>query len=160
MSRQEFFHDPGAPPAELVAPSVFAAVRDDRERLLLVCRMDSANWELPGGQVDVGDTVVGALQREVAEEAGILIDVLGVSGVYTDPGYVIRSAAGRVRRPFTVCFHAAPAPGTAPPRPDQVETSAAVWIDPARLDTLPVHPAMRLWIVNALDSGPGRSGVC
>jgi 8-oxo-dGTP diphosphatase len=68
VSRKEFFHDPAAPAAELVAPSVFAAVRDDRGRLLLVCRVDNGNWELPGGQVDVGDTVVSALHREVAEE--------------------------------------------------------------------------------------------
>lgn len=159
MPRQEFFHDPGAPPAELVAPSVFAAVRDDRGRLLLVCRVDNGKWELPGGQVDVGDTVVGALRREVAEESGIPIGVLGVSGVYTDPGYVIRSPAGRVRQPFTVCFHAEPTSGATPPRPDQVETSDAAWIDPGRLDTLPVHPAMRAWIGDALDSRPGRIAV-
>jgi 8-oxo-dGTP pyrophosphatase MutT (NUDIX family) len=122
--------------------------------------VDNGNWELPGGQVDVGDTVAGALQREVAEEAGVVISVLGVSGVYTDPGYVIRSVAGRVRQPFTVCFHAAPVPGNASPRPDQVETSDAAWMDPARLDTLPVHPAMRLWIGDALDRGPGKSAVC
>jgi 8-oxo-dGTP diphosphatase len=82
VSRDEFFHDSDASPAEIVAPSVFAAVRDERGRLLLVRRLDNGNWELPGGQVDVGDTVVGALQREVGEEAGVTIDVLGVSGVY------------------------------------------------------------------------------
>jgi hypothetical protein len=69
---------------------------------------------------------------------------------------VIRSVAGRVRQPFTVCFHAGPASGTTGPRPDQVETSAAEWIDPARLDTLAVHPAMRIWIVDAVDRWPGR----
>jgi 8-oxo-dGTP pyrophosphatase MutT (NUDIX family) len=130
---------------------VFAAVRGDTGRLLLVRRLDNGNWELPGGQVDVGDTVVGALQREVAEEAGIMIDILGVSSVYTDPGYVIRSVAGRVRQPFTVCFHARPVSGTAAPRPDHVETTEAAWIDPAQLDTLPVHPAMRQWIDDALN---------
>jgi 8-oxo-dGTP diphosphatase len=151
VSRQEFFHDPGAPVAEVVAPSVFAAIRGDTGRLLLVRRLDNGNWELPGGQVDVGDTVVGALQREVAEESGIMIDILGVSGVYTDPGYVIRSVDGRVRQPFTVCFHATPVAGTAAPRPDHVETTDAAWIDPVQLDTLPVHPAMRQWIDDALD---------
>jgi 8-oxo-dGTP pyrophosphatase MutT (NUDIX family) len=159
VSRQEFFHDPGAPRAELVAPSVFAAVRDGHGRLLMVCRVDNGMWELPGGQVDVGDAAVGALQREVAEESGIVIDVMGVSGVYTDPGYVIRSVAGRVRQPFTVCFHAVPGSGAMSPRPDQVETSDAAWIDPARLDALPVHPAMRLWIGDALDRRRGHIAV-
>jgi 8-oxo-dGTP diphosphatase len=148
--REEFFHEPGAPPAEVVTPSVFAAIRDERARLLLVCRLDNGNWELPGGQVDVGDTVIGALQREVAEEAGITISVVGVSGVYSDPGYVIRSVAGRVRQPFTVCFHAVLDAGTAVPRPDHVETSDVAWVDPTRLDTLQVHPAMHRWIDDAL----------
>jgi 8-oxo-dGTP pyrophosphatase MutT (NUDIX family) len=57
----------------------------------------NGNWELPGGQVEVGDTATGALQREVTEEAGIMIEIFDVSGVYTEPGYVIRSSAGRVR---------------------------------------------------------------
>ncbi len=153
VSRDEFFHDSGAPPADVVSPSVFAAVRDELGRLLLVRRLDNGNWELLGGQVDVGDTVDGALQREVGEEAGITIDVLGVSGVYTDPGYVIRSAGGRVRQPFTVCFHATPDAATATPRPDHVETCDAAWFDPAQVNTLPVHPAMRQWIDDALRLG-------
>jgi 8-oxo-dGTP pyrophosphatase MutT (NUDIX family) len=127
-------------PAEVVAPSMFAAIRDDRGRLLLVRRVDNGNWELPGGQVEVGNSAVGALRREVAEEAGVAIDVLGVSGVYSDPAYVIRSFAGQVRQPFAVCFHATPTPGTAHPQPDHAETSEASWTDPAELDSLRVHP--------------------
>jgi 8-oxo-dGTP pyrophosphatase MutT (NUDIX family) len=112
VPREEFFHDPAAPIAQLVTPSVFAAVLDGLGRLLLVRRLDNGNWELPGGQVDVGDTARSALQREVAEEAGVTIEAVDVSGVYTDPGYVIRSPNGRVRQPFTVCFRAALTPGS------------------------------------------------
>jgi 8-oxo-dGTP diphosphatase len=151
VPREEFFHDPGAPVAEVVTPSVFAAVRDGRGWLLLVRRSDNGNWELPGGQVEVGDTATGALRREVLEEAGVAVEVLGVSGVYCDPGYAIRSVDGRVRQPFTVCFHAAPAAEGRAPRPDHSETSEAAWIDPVQLGTLPVHPAMRRWIAGALD---------
>jgi 8-oxo-dGTP diphosphatase len=150
VPREEFFHDPAAPIARLVTPSVFAAVLDGLGRLLLVRRLDNGNWELPGGQVDVGDTARSALQREVAEEAGVTIEAVDVSGVYTDPGYVIRSPDGRVRQPFTVCFRAALTPGSPPPRPDHAETSDVAWIELAQLDALPVHPAMRRWIDDAL----------
>lgn len=150
VPREEFFHDPVAPTAQLVTPSVFAVVRDDRGRLLLVRRLDNGNWELPGGQVEVGETATDALRREVAEEAGITIDIFDIAGVHTDPGYVIRSSTGQVRQPFTVCFHAAPAPGAPQPRPDHAETVDAAWTDATQLDALPVHPAMRRWIDDAL----------
>jgi hypothetical protein len=48
VPREEFFHDQAAPPARLVTPSVFAAIRDPHGRLLLVRRLDNGNWELPG----------------------------------------------------------------------------------------------------------------
>ncbi len=150
MARSEFFQDPAAPTARQVTPSAFALVRDAGDRLLLVRRLDSGNWELPGGQVEVGDTATGALHREVAEEAGVTIDVLGIAGVHSDPGYVIRSAAGEVRQPFVVTYHAILTPDSPAPRPDLAETSEVAWIDPADLDAVPTHPAMRRWIDDAL----------
>jgi 8-oxo-dGTP pyrophosphatase MutT (NUDIX family) len=104
---------------------VFAAVLDTLGRLLLVCRLDNGNWELPGGQVEVGDTARSALQREVAEEAGVTIEAVDVSGVYTDPGYVIRSPDGRVRQPFTSA--SAPRSLRAARRPVQIMPRQATW---------------------------------
>ena len=54
MSRQEYYHDTDAPPANSMTPTAFAAVRDDQGRVLLVRRRDSGNWELPGGRVELG----------------------------------------------------------------------------------------------------------
>jgi NUDIX domain len=59
--RQVYFHDPDAPPAAVVAPSVFVVARDERDSVLLVRRRDSGLWELPGGRVDVGESAVDAL---------------------------------------------------------------------------------------------------
>jgi ADP-ribose pyrophosphatase YjhB (NUDIX family) len=123
VARSEFFQDPAAPTARQVTPSAFALVRDAGDRLLLVRRLDSGNWELPGGQVEVGDTATGALHREVAEEAGVTIDVLGIAGVHSDPGYVIRSAAGEVRQPFVVTYHAILTPDSPAPRPGRDQRS-------------------------------------
>ena len=50
------FHDPYAPAATVVVPSVFVAVRSWDGRLLLVRRIDSGCWELPAGRVDVGES--------------------------------------------------------------------------------------------------------
>lgn len=40
-------------------------------RVLLIRRRDSGLWALPGGLVDVGDTLAGAAVRELHEETGL-----------------------------------------------------------------------------------------
>ncbi|WP_407569006.1 NUDIX hydrolase N-terminal domain-containing protein [Deinococcus altitudinis] len=41
-------------------------------RVLLIRRRDSGLWALPGGLVDVGDTLAGAAVRELQEETGLV----------------------------------------------------------------------------------------
>jgi 8-oxo-dGTP pyrophosphatase MutT (NUDIX family) len=147
-TRQVYYHDESAPHASVVSPSAFVVIRSAAGRLLLVRRCDSGNWELPGGQVDVGETAVQAAVRETAEEAALQIVVTGLVGVFTDPGHVIRSRTGQVRQQFAVVFHARAIGGV--PHGDQHETSEAAWVAVADLPRLPVEPATRLWIAAGL----------
>ena len=71
MVRVEYYHDPAAPAPNCLAPSAFAVVRDDANRVLLVRRADDGQWELPGGRVELGESAVDAVEREVAEESGL-----------------------------------------------------------------------------------------
>ena len=48
-------------------PSVTAAVRDDAGRLLLIHKIDNDFWALPGGAMELGETVADAAIREVTE---------------------------------------------------------------------------------------------
>jgi len=43
-------------------------------------------WALPGGFVDVGETVEAAAVREAREETGLEVNQLELLGVYSDPG--------------------------------------------------------------------------
>jgi ADP-ribose pyrophosphatase YjhB (NUDIX family) len=150
-TRQVYFHDPSAPAAALVVPSVFVAVRWLHGSLLLVRRCDSGAWELPGGRVDVGETAVEAAARETAEEAGVQVEVTDLAGLFTDPGHVVRSATGEVRQQFALIFRARAVGGV--PRGDQRETSAAAWVPVADIPGLPIEPPVRLWIAQALAVG-------
>jgi 8-oxo-dGTP diphosphatase len=61
---------------------------DRRGRVLLIRRKNKpfkSDYALPGGFVDLGETVEAACRREVLEEAGIKVGDLRLVGVYSDP---------------------------------------------------------------------------
>lgn len=148
MGRVDYYHDPSAPPATSMVPSVTAAVRDAEGRLLLIHKIDNDLWALPGGTVDLGESVADAAVREVCEETGMVVEVTGLVGIYTDPGHVMAYDDGEVRQEFSVCFHARPLAGSA--HHDGTETKAVRWVKPGDLTDLSVHPSMRRRIDDAL----------
>ena len=85
MARIDYFNDPNAPKANSIVPSVTAIVPNDRGELLLVHKTDNDLWALPGGGMDVGESMAETVVREVKEETGIDVEVTGVVGIYTNP---------------------------------------------------------------------------
>ncbi|MEU6967360.1 NUDIX hydrolase [Kitasatospora sp. NPDC101157] len=149
MSRIDYFHDPSAPPANSVVPSVTAVVTDEAGRLLLIHKTDNDLWALPGGGHDIGESVAETVVREVREETGIDVEVASVVGLYTDPGHVMAYDDGEVRQQFSICFKARPVGGALRTSSESKEVR---WVDPADLDDLDIHPSMRLRIKHGLES--------
>jgi 8-oxo-dGTP pyrophosphatase MutT (NUDIX family) len=150
----EFYRDRAAPVAQDVLPAAFAAVRNPAGQILLVQRLDDHNWELPGGRIEVGESVMQALTREVVEESGIMIELTGLAGVYSDPSHVLVDPGDVVHQQLALCFHATPAsvdPGEKP-RPDGIETIAAAWFHRADTPHLAMHPAVRLRLEHAIEA--------
>ncbi len=156
MSRTDYYHDPDAPKANSLVPSTTAAVRDDAGRLLLIHKLDNGFWALPGGGMEIGESVADAAVREVAEETGMTVEITGLVGIYTDPGHVMAYDDGEVRQEFSVCFHASVLAGE--PREDGSETKEVRWVEPADVGALSIHPSMRRRIDDAL-AGHGGAQV-
>ncbi len=64
--------------------SVSAMVWREHE-ILLMRRSDNGYWGLPGGFVELGESVAEAARREVAEETGWSVEIERLIGVYSDP---------------------------------------------------------------------------
>lgn len=63
-------------------------IPDERGRVVLIERASEpfrGRWALPGGFVEVGETVEEAAGREAAEETGLAIEVARLVGVYSEP---------------------------------------------------------------------------
>lgn len=151
VARIDYFNDPSAPNANSIAPSVTVAARHSSGALLLIEKIDNGLWALPGGAMDLGESIREAAVREVEEETGVLVAVTGLVGIYTDPGHVMAYDDGEVRQEFSVCFHARYMSGE--PREDGTETKAARWVEPAEVAGLSIHPSMRRRIEAALREG-------
>jgi 8-oxo-dGTP diphosphatase len=66
---------------------IAAAARTADGRWLLIRRTDSGKWALPGGTLEWGEELRGAITREVFEETGAEVLALGeLLGVYSAPG--------------------------------------------------------------------------
>ncbi len=61
-----------------------AGLISDKNGAILLVRSPRRGWEFPGGQVEEGETLAQALEREVREEAGISISVDALVGIYSN----------------------------------------------------------------------------
>lgn len=74
--------------------AVGVIVRNVRGDILLERRSDCGLWGLPGGRLDLGESVVEAAQREVKEETGLEIRVERLVGVYSRVEHRVLSYPG------------------------------------------------------------------
>ena len=101
--RIDFYDNPATPAASSLVPSVNVVVTNAAGDVLLIRRSDNQNWAVPGGAIDLGESMVQAAVRETKEETGIECEITGLVGIYIDPKHVILYASnGEVRQEFSV----------------------------------------------------------
>jgi ADP-ribose pyrophosphatase YjhB (NUDIX family) len=73
--RIDYLDDPDAPKANSLVPSVNVGVMNERGEVLLIRRTDNENWAMPGGAMDIGETIAEAAVRETREETGLEVEI-------------------------------------------------------------------------------------
>jgi ADP-ribose pyrophosphatase YjhB (NUDIX family) len=140
--RIDYYDDPNAPAANSLVPSVNVVVRNERGEILLIRRSDNDNWAVPGGGVDLGESLTQAAVREVKEETGIDCEVTGLVGIYSDPKHIILyTSNGEARQEFSIVLTALVRGGAPATSSESLDVR---WYGMEDLDKLPMDASMRL----------------
>jgi len=125
-------------------------------RVLLVKRRFeplAGRWSLPGGALEVGETLAEGLAREMKEETGLDVDVGPVVDVFDR---ITRDGQGRARFHFVlVDYLCTVRAGTAVAGSDVAEVALAETGDLDRFDLTPKTIEV-IGRARALDAGAGR----
>lgn len=141
MGRIDYYDDPDAPPANSMVPSVNVVVTNDAGQILLIRRTDNGNWSLPGGAIELGESLSQAGVRETKEETGVDCEITGLVGIYTDPKHVIvYTSNGEARQEFSIVLTARATGGQ--PTPSS-ESSDVRWTDRAEILTYRMDRSMQ-----------------
>jgi ADP-ribose pyrophosphatase YjhB (NUDIX family) len=65
--RIDYYDDPDAPTVNSMVASVNVVVTNAAGEVLLIRRSDNDNWALPGGAIDLGESMVQEAVRETRE---------------------------------------------------------------------------------------------
>ena len=147
--RIDYYDDPNGPKPNSMVPSVNVVVTSDSDEILLIRRSDNDNWAIPGGAIDLGESMTQAAIRETKEESGIDCEITGLVGIYTDPKHVILyTSNGEARQEFSIVLTGRPVGGE--PTPSS-ESSEVRWAPAADIDGYAMDRSMRARIGHYLE---------
>ncbi|MFF4418050.1 NUDIX hydrolase [Streptosporangium sp. NPDC001559] len=151
--RIDFYDDPAAPAPNSLVPSVNVVVVNDAGDILMIRRSDNGNWAVPGGAIDLGESLPQAAVRETLEETGVTCEITGLVGTYTDPRHVILyTSDGEARQEFSIVLTARPVSGEPAPSDESREVR---WVPREEIGPLVMDRSMRLRLGHFLDgAGP------
>jgi 8-oxo-dGTP pyrophosphatase MutT (NUDIX family) len=139
--RIDYFDDPDAPRPTRIVPGVAVAVVNEAGQLLMIRRTDNDQWSIPGGKQEVGETPMEAGRREVLEETGIVCEITGLVGIFSNPRNVIEyTSNGEVRQEFSILFVGRPVGGEIATSSESQEVD---WCDRNSVLRLSMTPAQR-----------------
>jgi len=125
--------DPRAYPERPYVAVSAAVIRDGQVLVVRRARSPAQGlFTLPGGAVELGETLAEAVVREVQEETGLAIEPVGLAGCRE---VITRDAEDRIERHFVILAFAARWLAGEPTL--NAELAEARWLAPAELSALP-----------------------
>jgi ADP-ribose pyrophosphatase YjhB (NUDIX family) len=110
-------------------------VEDENGRILLVRRSDNGQWVLPAGSIELEESILDCVKREVFEETGLTVHSATPIAIYSEPRFSFVTSYGDPYQMFTTVFIIDKWSGEIKTQTD--ETTAASFFD---LDNLPDIP--------------------
>jgi ADP-ribose pyrophosphatase YjhB (NUDIX family) len=142
--RIDYYDGPDAPKANSLVPSVNVVVVNDAGEILMIRRTGNDNWAVPGGAIDLGESVAQAAVREKREESGLECEITGITGIYSDPKHVILLHEQRRGTPrISIVLTARPLSGQ--PTPSS-ESSEVRWVPVSEVRDYTMDGSMRIRI--------------
>jgi ADP-ribose pyrophosphatase YjhB (NUDIX family) len=121
--------------------AVNAVVFNEKKEVLLAKRTDNGLWCIPGGHVDLGETLAEACLRELYEETGLKAEVVQLVGLYSDTKGSLHIAQGPEWHTVRVSFLCKVIGGAV--RPSE-ETSEIKYFNVGQLPALITDHAQRI----------------
>ena len=88
----------------LITPSARAIIRNDQGHILLIQRSDDSTWGMPAGFMELQESILDCLKREVWEETGLEVLEATPIALYTEPRFAHTAASGDQIQVFAVVF--------------------------------------------------------
>ncbi|WP_249872642.1 NUDIX hydrolase [Oceanobacillus saliphilus] len=128
-------------PKHIVAVSALVT-NEDSEVLLVKVQWRQDTWEMPGGQVEVGEALDKAVSREVLEETGLIIKPVGITGVYYNA----------TKQILSVVFKGRYISGTIKIPPEEISEARFVDINEENIDQYITRPHMKSRTLDAINA--------
>lgn len=133
--RKDYCHAGNMPEANSVRPAAAVAIVRDN-KILMLKRKDNEKWTIPGGTMELTESLERCAVRELKEETNLDIKIQDVIGTYTDPDIRIEYSDGEVRREFTIVYYGTVMGETSVKIDD--ESSKYHWVDLEEVRNLPM----------------------
>lgn len=143
-----YYKDPQAPkPNQPIIPSVHGIIINDSHEILLHKREDSLIWAIPGGKIELDESIEQCLKREMQEELGVAVATERLLSIYTDPSYVL-ALGDAVQRVFLIVFLCTIASGELTLTSETMEYR---WFGKEDLSSIETFPLVKEIALQAID---------